>query len=334
MDLSILLICIVLFGLIFDCTNGFHDVSMVVSAVIATKAMRPFAAIFLAGAFEILGATQIGGVAKTITTGLVDHHSASQLMVLSALLGAITWNLITWAIAIPSSSSFALIGGMLGGAIFHRGIDAVIWKGVVYKVLCPMILTPLIGFCIAFLAMRLIDKIYIKKTDRKEPAILKYIQIFSAGLVSFAHGLNDAQKSMGIITLGLFAGNYLKTPQTPTWVMLSCALMMGIGTGIGGMRMVRTVGYKITPLTREQGCASDLSSAGIILGASCFGMPVSTTQMIVSSVTGVGTAKGRSGVSWKLIRHIVIAWCVTLPGAALFAMLTYKLLLVAGVSNI
>ncbi len=335
MDLSLILILIVLFGLIFDCTNGFHDVSMVVSSVVATRALRFLPAIIMAGICEIIGATQVGGVARTITTGIVDHIAASELMVLSALIGAIVWNLITWVIAIPSSSSFALMGGMLGSTFFYAGGSAIIWRGVFYKLLCPMVLTPIVGFSVAFFIMRIVGRFY-KKSDENS-VVLKGAQIFSAGLVSLAHGLNDAQKSMGIITLGLFAGKAVTSTVPPLWVVLSCALTMGFGTCIGGMRMIRTVGYKIKikPLSRAQGVASDLTSAGIILVASGFGMPVSTTQMIVGSVAGSGASgSGKKSVDWKLVNQIVLAWLLTLPGAALFAVGAYRLLLLLGFSNI
>lgn len=315
----------VFLGLFFDYTNGFHDAANVVSTVIATRALAPFAAITLAAILNTLGATQISGVAQTIATGLVHKEETTQLVVLCSLFSAILWNLITWYFGMPSSSSYALIGGLLGSAWMSQGIEAIRWSGVIYKVLFPMILSPLVGFSIGYAVMRVLNFFIGKKPSAKNHSIFRHLQIGSACLVALAHGLNDAQKSMGIITLGLFAGGYLITPEIPLWVILSCALVMGLGTASGGFRIIRTMGFEITSLEPEQGFAAECSASGVILAASFMGMPISSTHMIAGSITGVGTAKGRQAVKWTVPRKILLALALTLPGAGFFGAGAYAI---------
>jgi PiT family inorganic phosphate transporter len=276
--------------------------------------LRPITAIVLAGVLNTLGATQIGGVAKTITSGLVIPDATNSLMILAAVFGAIIWNLTTWYFGIPSSSSYALVGGLVGAALVHAGPAIVLWKGVIYLVIIPMILSPLIGFILAFSLMKGLTAFGSK---RKGTKLFQRLQIISAGCVSLAHGLNDAQKSMGLITLGLFAGGVILSDQIPLWVILSCALVMGIGTATGGVRIIRTVGFEITKIEPIQGFAAESSASIVILAASALGMPISSAHMIVGSVTGVGASRGMSAVRWKVARKVIIAWCLTLPGAAL-----------------
>jgi inorganic phosphate transporter, PiT family len=323
MDISTLIIFIVVLGLIFDYTNGFHDASNVVSTVIATRALTPIIAILLAGVLNALGAMQISGVAQTITSGLVNAHESSQMMVICALVGAIAWNLITWYYGIPSSSSYALIGGLVGAALFEGGFAMVIWKGVVTKVLIPMAISPFVGFFLAFSIMKSID---FFRFGHRRKSIFRYLQIGSASLVAIAHGMNDAQKSMGVITLGLFSAGLIATQHIPLWVILVCALMMGIGTAFGGFRIIQTVGFKITKLETTQGFAAEMGSSLVILAASFFGMPISTTHMVVGSVAGVGGAKGLSKVRWGISQKLVTAWILTIPGAAAVSFCVYKLI--------
>lgn len=313
---------IVLFGLIFDYTNGFHDAANVVSTVIATKALRPFIAIIMAGVLNTLGATQIGGVAETISQGLVESGVATDLLVLSALIGAIIWNLITWYFGIPGSSSYALIGGLLGSAFFLGGFKIILWQGVIFKVLIPMAISPLLGFILAFFLMKFLHHFFMRK-ERKNEKIFKYLQIASAGCVALAHGLNDAQKSMGVITLGLFAAGLIPTLHIPLWVVLSCALVMGLGTASGGFRIIKTMGYAITTLRPIQGFAAEMSSSVVILGASFWGMPISSTHMIVGSITGVGSERGLKAIRWKTMQKLGITWILTLPASAFISYLIY-----------
>jgi PiT family inorganic phosphate transporter len=311
MGLEIIFLIVVL-GLVFDYTNGFHDAANVVATSIATKVVKPLVAIVMATIFNFIGATQVSGVAQTITTGLVEAADASQAMVLAAVIGAIFWNFLTWYFGIPSSSSYALVGGLVGAAFVHGGSEIIIWNGVLFKVIIPMLLSPLIGFTIAFLLMKLLLK--LKVGNRK---LFKYLQLFTASCLALTHGLNDAQKSMGIITLGLLAAGVITTPHIPLWVIGSCAVMMALGTATGGFRIIRTMGYEITELKPIQGAASEISASFVILIASLLGMPISSTHMIAGSITGVGSARGAKAVQWKTAQKLVLAWVLTLPGAAL-----------------
>jgi PiT family inorganic phosphate transporter len=324
--MDILIILIVIFGLIFDYTNGFHDAANVVSTVIATRVLAPFSAIVMAGVLNFIGATQISGVATTIATGLVNAQDASQTAVLAAVIGAIVWNLITWYYGIPSSSSYALIGGLIGAAWVHEGSHTIIWKGLLGKVILPMFATPLIGWIVAYLLMKILYCYLAKKQDNHGEKIFRHLQIGSACFVALAHGLNDAQKSMGLITLGLFAGGYISTAQIPIWVILACAIMMGLGTASGGFRIIKTMAFSITKIEPVQGFAAEISASTIILAASFMGMPVSSTQMIAGSITGVGAAKNLKAVSWNVPLKLIYAWSFTLPGAALIGAATYTLL--------
>jgi inorganic phosphate transporter, PiT family len=306
-----LVILIVIVGLLFDFTNGFHDAANVVATPIATKVLRPAVAIVIASFFNFLGATQISGVAETIAAGLVEMKMATQLMVLTAVIGAIVWNLLTWYFGIPSSSSYALIGGLLGSALVARGQGIILWNGVIFKVLIPMIVSPLIGMLIAFIIMRILLAI----SDRNRP-FYRYFQMGSSAMIALSHGLNDAQKSMGIITLGLFSAGLIQSAHIPLWVIGSCALMMALGTASGGFRIIRTMGFEITKLQPIDGFAAELSSSAVLLLASFMGMPLSSTHIIVGGITGVGAARGSKNVKWRTAHKMVIAWVLTLPGAA------------------
>lgn len=311
----------IIFGLLFDFTNGFHDAANVVATPIATKVIRPAFAILFASIFNFLGATQISGVAQTVATGLVESHHASQLMVLSAVIGAIIWNLITWHFGIPSSSSYALIGGLIGAAYTSEGISSILWKGVAYKVLIPMVVSPFLGGLIAMCAM-----IVLLRTSRRDRTLYKYFQLASSAIVALSHGLNDAQKSMGIITLGLFSAGLIPTTHIPLWVIGACALFMAMGTAMGGFRIIRTMGYEITHLKPIDGFTAELSSSIVMLSASFLGMPLSSTHIIVGSITGVGAARGVKSVRWATAHKMSIAWILTLPGAAFASGLAFFLL--------
>jgi len=320
MEIAIL---IVILGLIFDYTNGFHDAANVVSTVIATRVMAPLSAIVMAGVLNFLGATQISGVVQTISSGLIAIEAASTLVVLCAVLSAILWNLGTWYYGIPSSSSYALIGGLIGAGWAHQDIQAVLWHGVLDKVAIPMVASPILGFVIALLIMKILLFWTKKKPAIADKKIFRHLQIGSACFVALSHGLNDAQKSMGLITLGLIAGGYLTTLTTPLWVILSCAVVMGLGTASGGLRIIRTMGFAITKIDSMQGFAAETSASLVILTASFLGMPVSSTHVITGGITGVGSAKGMLHVDWRIPRRLIAAWVVTLPGAALLGAVFY-----------
>ncbi len=321
MGLEIIFLIVVL-GLVFDYTNGFHDAANVVATPIATKIVTPLVAIVMATVFNFIGATQVSGVAQTITTGLVESADASQAMVLAAVVGAIFWNFLTWYFGIPSSSSYALIGGLVGAALVHGGPEIIIWKNIIFKVVIPMVLSPLIGFFVAFMLMKLL--IRLKARDRK---IFKHLQLITASCLALAHGLNDAQKSMGIITLGLLAAGVITTSHIPLWVIGSCAVMMALGTATGGFRIIKTMAYEITELKPIQGFASEISASMVILVASLLGMPISSTHMIAGSITGVGSAHGSKAVKWTTAKKLVLAWVLTIPGSALVAGSVFYILL-------
>lgn len=320
----LLMILIIALGLLFDYTNGFHDAANVVSTVIATRVLAPLTAIVLAAFLNFLGATQISGVAQTITSGLVHLQTATQLTVLCAVIGAIFWNILTWYFGIPSSSSYALIGGLIGASWIHEGFQTIIWQGLFYKVLIPMVLSPIAGCLLGWFAMKGLHRLMKIAFFRKREEIFSHLQIASASLVALSHGLNDAQKSMGIITLGLFAAGMIMTTAIPLWVIIACAVMMGLGTASGGVRIIHTVGYEITPLKPLQGFAAETSASLVILTASFLGMPISSTHMIVGSVTGVGVARGVAHVRWKTAKRMIWAWVLTLPGAGIVAALSLK----------
>lgn len=316
-----LLLCIIVLGLLFDYTNGFHDAANVVSTVIATRVLAPLTAIVLAALLNLIGSTQVSDVAHTITSGLVAEESASQLVVLCALVGAIVWNVLTWYFGIPSSSSYALVGGLVGAAWLYAGQSAILWQGLAYKVIIPMVASPIAGFLLGLCLMKALFRV---AQNPRRAKLFSHLQIASASLVALAHGFNDAQKSMAVITLGLFASGWIATTHIPFWVIAACAVMMGLGTASGGFRIIRTVGFQITRLQPVQGFAAESSASCVILAASFLGMPVSSTHMIVGSVTGVGAAKGMGHVAWATGKKIVLAWVFTLPGSALLSIFIFK----------
>lgn len=290
MELAIL---IVILGLVFDYTNGFHDAANVVSTVIATRVLAPLSAVVMAGALNFIGATQISGVAETIATGLVQTEQTPQLVVLCSIIGAIFWNLLTWYFGIPSSSSYALIGGLLGASWAHRDLDAIIWRNVLDKVLIPMVVSPLIGFLFGLCIMQFINWIF-RGSAAREKRVFRHLQIGSACFVALSHGLNDAQKSMGLITLGLFAGGYLTTTEIPVWVIMSCAIVMGLGTGTGGFRIIRTMGFSITRLDTAQGFAAEASASIVILAASFSACPSAQRMSLQGGLQGSERQKAPS----------------------------------------
>ncbi len=320
-------VLIIFLGLLFDYTNGFHDVANVVSTIIATGVLRPLVAIGMAALLNTIGATQVGAVARTIAEGLVDQTGITEAIVVAALCGAIVWNLLSWVFALPSSSSYALIGGVIGAAWRGEGSGIVHWESLASKVIIPMAIAPLLGFLLALGLMRFLFFLQSKKKLEAKNPLYSRLQIGSAGLVALSHGMNDAQKSMGIITLGLFAAKALPSLSIPLWVIFACALTMGLGTAWGGLRIIRTVGTKITPMVPLQGFAAELSASSVILTATFLGMPLSSTQMIVGSIAGVGVARQKREVNWTIARKIALTWILTLPGSALISAFAYTLYL-------
>jgi len=318
-----LVVLVVIMALVFDYINGFHDTANAIATVVSTRVLSPRSAIILAAVLNFVGALVAQNVAKTIASGLVDKSFVNQSVILSAILGAIIWNLITWKYGIPSSSSHALIGGLCGAAISRGGIGALKLDGLKEKVLVPLVVSPIIGVVIGFVLMALIYLIARKIKSNNALMIFKPLQILSSSLMAFSHGSNDAQKSMGIITLALVAGGFIPHSDKviiPLWVMLSCALVMALGTAAGGWRIIKTMGHKILRMEPPQGFAAETGASIVILLASKLGIPVSTTHVISSSIFGVGLAKNKNAVRWIVARDMVFAWVLTIPASAIMAM--------------
>ncbi len=319
-----LLICVILFALIFDYINGFHDAANAIATSVSTGVMKIGTAVVVAGIFNFLGAMTGTAVAKTIATGFADPAIVTQYVILSALVGACAWNLITWWLGLPSSSSHALIGGLAGAVVASTGIHSFHWATLYKKVLIPLVVSPSLGFIIAFIFMIICTWIFTLLSQKTGTFVSRKLQLLSSCIMAFSHGSNDAQKSMGIITLALLAAgsivpHYLlpeKAGQVPTWVIVSCASAIALGTIAGGKKIIKTMGSKIIKITPLQGFAAEASGAATILLASRFGVPVSTTHCINASIMGAGTSKRASAVRWGVAWNILMAWVFTLPAAA------------------
>lgn len=319
-------IAIVVFALIFDYINGFHDTANAIATSVSTKALSPRNAILVAATFNFLGALSGTAVAATIGKNIVAPHDVIPTVLIAALVGAIFWNLFTWYFGIPSSSSHALIGGLVGAVIARSGSGAVLWHGF-NKILAGLIGSPIIGLLLGTAVMTLLFWIFKGSSPVKTNLEFRRLQILSACMASFAHGSNDAQKTMGIIALSLLSAGMIHTFYVPLWVKIACAIAMSAGTAFGGWRIIRTMGGKIFRIEPINGFAADFTSSVVIYGASLLGAPVSTTHVVSSSIMGVGAAKRLRGVRWNIARQIIIAWFVTIPSAALVAALSYRLLL-------
>lgn len=312
--LSGVLICVILFALAFEFINGFHDTANAIATTVYTKALSARRAIALAACMNLIGAMASEKVAMTISKGLVDV-TLEQYVILGALIGAIIWNLFTWWKGIPSSSSHALIGSLIGATIVYTmGFQDVIWMGVLKKVIIPLVTSPFIGMFVGFGFMKLILLLCANCTFNTPNKVFRKLQIFSSAFVAFSHGNNDAQKTMGIITLALMTGGLLDaTAGVPLWVKICCAGMMALGTSLGGWKIMKTMGSGVTKLEPASGFAAQTASAIVIEVMSFLGAPVSTTQVITTSVMGAGSAKRISAVKWGVAQNIIIAWVVTLP---------------------
>lgn len=312
--LSGILICVIAFALIFEFINGFHDTANAIATSVYTRALTPKKAIALAASMNLVGALVSEKVAMTISTGLVDVE-LEQFVILGALMGAILWNLFTWWKGIPSSSSHALIGSLIGATIIYTmGTENILWSGVIHKVIIPLVTSPFIGLFIGLGFMKLLFLLCVNWSQAKANRIFSKLQVFSAALVAFSHGNNDAQKTMGIITLALITGGMLGPGAgVPFWVKAACACMMAMGTSIGGWKIMKTMGGGVTKLQPASGFAAQTASALVIEGMSFLGAPISTTQVITTSVMGAGSAKRISAVKWGIAQNIIVAWIVTLP---------------------
>lgn len=325
-EVTVLLVLVVVFALAFDYINGFHDTANAIATVVSTRVLTPTAAIIMAAVLNFAGAMVAKNVAKTIASGIVIPSQATEVLVLAAIVGAITWNLVTWVYGIPSSSSHALIGGLIGAALAKGGTAIVTWRGLVDKVLIPLVGSPLVGFLFGFLVMSAIAYFLAHAHPGRVGSVFRRLQLVSSAVMAFAHGQNDAQKSMGVITLALMAHGFVahgKDPVIPLWVMVSCAAAMALGTAAGGWRIIRTMGQKIIRLEPVHGFAAETSGAAVILTASHFGMPISTTHAITASIFGVGSSKRLSAVRWSVARNVLVAWVLTIPASGAVAALAY-----------
>jgi PiT family inorganic phosphate transporter len=323
---TLMLIAVVALAIAFDYINGFHDTANAIATSVATRALHPRQAIVMATAFNFIGAFAGTAVAKTIGSGLVDEQTTTQAVVMAALLGAITWNLVTWWFGLPSSSSHALIGGLLGSTLVASGFGAFNVGGIVGKVVIPMIGSPLLGFVGAFGLMLLIYWTFRRVHRRPLGRVFKRLQVVSAGFMAFSHGSNDAQKTMGIVTLALFSAGVIPDVTVPTWVIVVAATALSLGTAIGGWRIMRTMGHRVADLEPVHGFAAETTAATILFTTAHLGIPVSTTHVISSAIMGVGSSRGPRGVRWGVARNILVAWVVTIPAAASVAALAWVVL--------
>jgi PiT family inorganic phosphate transporter len=319
-----LLIGLVLVALAFDFLNGLHDAANSIATIVSTRVLRPQYAVAWAAFFNFIAFVFFGlHVAQTIGTGIVEANVVDARVIFGALMGAIVWNLITWGFGIPSSSSHALIGGLVGAGVAKAGFGAVVWSGL-SKTTAAIVLSPLSGFILAILLMLLVSWLFIRFTPFAVDRYFRSLQFVSASLYSLGHGGNDAQKTMGIIAVLLYSQGQLGDKfYVPFWVVLTCQVAMGLGTLFGGWRIVKTMGSRITRLTPMQGFCAETGGAITLFAATYWGIPVSTTHTITGSIVGVGAARRVSAVRWGVANSIVIAWVITIPATALIAAFTY-----------
>jgi PiT family inorganic phosphate transporter len=328
-----LVIVIIGLALLFDFVNGFHDAANSVATVVATRVLSPLQAVSMAGLFNFLAAFFLGtGVAATVGKGFVNTAIVTPYVLLAALVGAVSWNLLTWYMGLPISSSHALIGGYAGSAVAKAGLNGLI-LGKWPSTLAFVVLAPLIGLALGFMLMVAVYWIFRKATPAQVDHSFRHAQIFSACLLSCAHGTNDAQKTMGIITAVLVAAGFQKGFHVPNWVILASASAMGLGTLSGGWRVVRTLGARLTRLKPRSGFCAETGAAIAILLASWLGLPVSTTHAVAGAIAGVGSIQRVRAVRWNIAGNIVVAWVLTIPAAALMSgLLFYVIRFVTGKS--
>ena len=317
MDVFVIVVVVVVTALIFDFTNGFHDTANAMATSIATGALRPKVAVAIAGCLNLVGAFLSVEVAKTISGGLVDETLINPVVIFAGLVGAILWNLVTWFLGLPSSSSHALFGGLIGATWVAGGVDAIHFNAVLNKVILPAVLSPVVAALIAvtvtYLALRV--------ATRAEPGVVsrgfKVGQTVSSSMVALAHGTNDAQKTMGVITLTLITAGMLAPGSAPPfWVVVTAGVAIGLGTYMGGWRIIRTLGRRVSDIHPVQGFSAETTSTAVILTSSSLGLPLSTTQVCTGSIFGAGAGRRLASVHWELAWRIVLAWSFTLPSAA------------------
>ena len=326
---TLLLLTVLALAVAFDYVNGFHDTANAIATSVSTRALRPEHAILMSATANFLGALAGTAVAKTISSGIAStpDGDAGQIIVAAALVGAIAWDLITWRLGIPSSSSHALIGGIIGAVVAASGTGALKVDGILGRVVFPLVTSPILGVVIGFTFMVVLLNVFQRMHPRKLNDRFRRLQVVSAGFMAFSHGSNDAQKTMGVITLALIAGGLLPhDAKIPLWVILLAASAMSLGTAAGGWRIIRTMGQRVVKLDPVHGFAAETTAATIILTASQFGMPVSTTHVISSAIIGVGSSDRFSAVRWGVAGNILVAWILTIPASGLVAWLAWELL--------
>jgi inorganic phosphate transporter, PiT family len=321
---DVLLVVVVIVALGFDFTNGFHDTANAVATSVSTRALSPRNAVAIAALANLAGAFVTTAVAKTVGSGIIDTALATPTTVLAALFGAITWNLLTWRLGLPSSSSHALIGGLIGAAIAQSGVEGVQWHGLVHKVLLPGVFSPVIGLVAAFLVLLAIYWLFRWMAPGPASRTFRIGQLGSGTWVAFTHGANDAQKTMGVITLALVASGHQATfDHIPVWVILASGLAIAAGTYVGGWRIMRTLGQRVFSMDPPTGFAAQLSAGTTLYVATKLGFPVSTTHVVSGSVMGAGATKRLSAVRWGVAGNMATAWLLTIPAAGIVAALLY-----------
>ena len=323
MPADVLLVVVVLTALVFDFTNGFHDTANAIATSVSTRALTPRQAVAVAALANLAGAFVTTAVAKTVGKGIVDTGLVTQETILAALLGAITWNLITWYLGLPSSSSHALFGGLIGAALVQSGSDGVEWHGLYEKILIPGIASPIFGFLGAFVLLLAIYWAFKWIAPAVGNRVFRMGQLVSGTWFAFTHGANDAQKTMGVIALALFAHGSIDEFYIPTWVKVAAGAAIALGTYVGGWRIIRTLGQRVFSMDPPSGFAAQASAGTTLYVATHFGFPVSTTQCISGAVMGAGAVKRFSAVRWGVAGNIVFAWLLTIPAAALVAALCF-----------
>jgi len=327
-NLTPLLLVVLGLAVLFDYINGFHDTANAIATSVSTRALKPEHAILMSATANFVGALTGTAVAHTIASGLATtpDGAAGQTIVAAALIGATAWNLLTWRLGIPSSSSHALIGGLLGAVVVSVGAEAIKLDGVRDKVLVPLVLSPVLGITIGFLFMVVLLNVFQHANPRRLNERFRRLQVLSAAYMAFSHGSNDAQKTMGIMTLALLAAGVIPNADIPLWVILLAATAISFGTAAGGWRIIRTMGQKVVKLDPVHGFAAETTAATIIFTASHFGMPVSTTHVISTAIMGVGASDRLSAVRWGVAGNIIIAWILTIPASGLAAALAFLVL--------
>lgn len=320
-----ILILVIIVALVFDYINGFNDTANAIATCVSTRALSVYSAVIMAAALNLVGAMISTKVAATIGQGIIEANDINQVVILAGLSGAIVWSIITWHFAMPSSSTHALIGGLMGASVAHIGFSSLHWVSI-KKIILSLVLSPIIGIVVGFWLMIALLWMFRNFSPEKLNKNFRKLQIISAASMAFSHGTADAQKSMGVITMALISYGTLDTFSVPWLVVIACAVAMAMGTAIGGWRIIKTVGKDFVKLQPIHGFCVQTSASGVVLIASALGLPTSTTHIITSAIFGVGLSKRISAVNWKIAQNIVWAWILTIPASGIVAFLLYAVL--------